>query len=441
MHKSYPVVHPFTWMPPSGTLTTDTWLEQVTCLERGDGSWVYDTQGKAYLYTTTAVPTVGLSNWRVIQAMKEQMERLSFASTCAQTHGLVEPLADKLLRLCGSRYAKVFFTNDGSGAVETAMRLIRQHFISRGEAKRDKFISFDGNFHGTTYGSGSVTHLGIREMFGRGLDDCLCAPAPNLYRPPGAVSSPESAADFCLKELERLIGEAGPETIAAVLVEPIQAVNGVVLMPETFFSQIRTLTRQYGIAVISDEVTTGLGRTGHWSLSEKYGLEPDVLAVSKGLTGGYFPMGAVLMSSELDDSLFGSGGILLHGSTQCGHPVGCAAALEVLEIIEQDGLLDHAAMRGQGLLDDFADALAGHPNVGDVRGMGLMLALEFVKDKATKEPVDFEWGRRLSGHLHDEGILGNYFNGILLMYPPLNVSGEECDFLVHGVTRALRRMG
>ncbi|MVO98878.1 aspartate aminotransferase family protein [Paenibacillus lutrae] len=440
MQTSYPVIHPFTWMPPSGSLTPEAWYGQYTCLERGEGSWVYDTHGNAYLYTTTAVPAVGLGHWQVIRAMKEQMEKLSFASTCAQTHNLVQALAEKLISLCSRRYSKVFFANDGSGAVETAMRMVRQHFITRGESRREMFISLDGSYHGTTYGSGSVTHLGIREMFGKGLEGCLCAPTPNLYRPPAGTDSPESAAAFCLKELERIITEAGPENIAAVLVEPIQAVNGIVLMPESFFKQLRALTRQYGILVIADEVTTGLGRAGYWSLSEHYGLEPDVLAVSKGLTGGYFPMGAALISDALDSSLFGEGGILLHGSTQCGHPVGCAAALAVLDIIEQERLPDNALLRGKDLINGFRESLDDHPCVGDIRGQGLMLALEFVKDKQTKEPVDYEWGKKLTKLLHGEGILGNYFNGILLMYPPLNVSEEECDFLIHGVSRALRRM-
>ncbi|WP_134682996.1 aminotransferase family protein [Brevibacillus migulae] len=432
---SYQAVHPFSYMPPPEQMKEHPFI----CLERGQGSWVYDTEGNQYLYATTAVPSVGLGNPRVIERMVQQLQTLSFGSTCEQTHPLLIQLADRILKLSGNGYDRVFFSNDGSGAVETAMRFSRQYFAQRGESRRQKFISLEGAYHGTTYGSGSVTHLGIQESFGKGLDGCVRVPAPNLYRPP-IKGDPDFIVKFCLDVLEEVIHEEHPHSIAAVLIEPIQGVNGIIPLPAAYITGVRDITRKYGIHLIVDEVATGVGRTGQWLASHCYGIEADFVALSKGLTGGFFPMGATLLHKEIGESLFGKGGIFLHGSTQSGHPVGCAAALETLDILQDENLMQNARELGAYILQRFQEEFIQHPNVGDIRGMGLMLAIEFVSQQATKEPVSYEWGARFSAALKREGILGNFFNSILLMYPPLNLTKDEAEFLVKGVLAAVRSM-
>lgn len=436
---AYRVLHPFTWMPELHRLSAETMAKQYIFLKEGKGSWVYDDQGNAYLYLTTAVPTLGLGHERIVQRIAEQYKRLSFASTCAQTHELVQPLAARLVGLAGDRYASLFFSNDGSGAVETAMKLARQYWMKKGMTARVKFVSLAGNYHGTTFGSGSVTHMGIGEQFGPALPGCLSVPAPNLLQPPTAGNE-KAVVDYCLEQLEALIRREGAETIAAVLVEPIQGVNGVVLFPDSYWRGLQQLVSEYDILLIADEVGTGLGRTGYWFASERYHLRPDLLVLSKGLTGGYFPMGATLISRRLCETLYAGGGIFLHGSTMCGHPVGCAAALAVLDVIEEAQLVAHAARVGEWILQQLREALTDHPQVGDVRGMGMMLAIQFVAGQSAREPAQPEWEESLVRELRREGILGNLFNSTLVMYPPLNLSESEAEFLVNGVVQAVRRV-
>jgi adenosylmethionine-8-amino-7-oxononanoate aminotransferase len=436
---TYKVIHPFTFMPEYQSTTADQMHEQLVCLKRGEGPWVYDENGKSFLYTTTAVPSVGLGNQYVIDAMTKQMKCFSFGSTCAQTHPLINRLAARLIEHSGKEYASVFFSNDGSGAVETAMRLARQYYISLGQSERTKFISLEGNYHGTTFGSGSVTQMGIQESFGPGLEGCLCAPTPNLYRPP-IEGTEEEIIEFCIQKLNEIITLNNPETITAILLEPIQGVNGIIPLPKQYVQEVKRITKRYGILLIMDEVATGVGRTGHWIVSHYYEVTPDFVALSKGLTGGYFPMGVTLASVQVVNQLFGHGGIFLHGSTQSGHPIGCAAALAVLDLIESKNLIENTKHIGEYILAELKDKILQHPNVGDIRGKGLMLAIEFVKDKQAKESIDFSTGERLSKYLHKEGVLGNYFNGTLIMYPPLNLSPEEADYLIDRVSRAIQKL-
>lgn len=435
----YATLHPFTYMSGYSSLTASDFKAYNTYLTKGQGVWAYDDTGNKYLYATTAVPSVGLSNSYVIEKITNQYETLSFASTCGQTHPLIEELSRKLLELSGEPFGQVFYSNDGSGAVETAMRLARQYFIAKGEKKRTKFISLDGNYHGTTFGTGSVTYLGITESFGPALDHCYAVPTPNLYRPP-IEGTPQQIIQYCLDMFEETIFESGPDEVAGVLLEPIQGVNGIVEIPYAFIQRVREITARYGILLIMDEVTTGVGRTGHWIASHEIGVKPDLLALSKGLTGGYFPMGATLLSWEIASQLFDQGGMFLHGSTQSGHPTGCAAALAVLSYLTKNRLIEQVQAKSSYILTALKEALGEHCTVGDIRGKGFMLAIEFVSDRSSKDPVDYAFGQRLSAMLRSEGILGNWFNSILLLYPPLTTTQEEIEFLATGLIRAVKAM-
>lgn len=439
LDTQYNVLHPFTFMPGFAGLTADTFHKSNVILHRGEGAWVYDEKGKKYLYTTTAVPSVGLGNRYVIDRITEQYNSLSFASTCAQTHDLIQPLARRLVQLTDPALSTVFFSNDGSGAIETAMKLARQHFIAQGLSQRKKFISLEGSYHGTTLGSGSVTHMGISASFGPALENCFAVPTPNLFRPP-IEGNEEAIITYCLHVLEETIFEEGPDEIAAVLVEPVQGVNGIVILPEAYIREVRKMTSKYGILLIMDEVATGVGRTGSWTISQSCGIQPDFITLSKGLTGGYFPMGATLISDKVMEPLTGDGGIVLHGSTQSGHPVGCAAGQAVIDIMEDKELITNARNAGKQILFDLRSNLMNHCYVGDIRGKGLMIAIEFVSDKKSLQPVDYSFGDKVSKSLQSEGLLGNFFNGTLIMYPPLTISEEESDFLVNAVSRAINKL-
>ncbi|SDZ40605.1 aminotransferase class III-fold pyridoxal phosphate-dependent enzyme [Bacillus sp. 166amftsu] len=438
----YNYLHPFSMMPKiemeEAEDLTNSIQKSFIHINRGQDCWVYDDQEKPYLYLTTAVPTVGLSNQEIINKMTNQLNTLSFFSTCEQSHYLVQPLAEKLCEKCGPNFNLVSFANDGSGAVETAMRLTRQFFKQQG-SKKWKFISFEGSYHGTTFGSGAVTNLGIKEQFGNALEGCITSPSPNLFRQK-TEDTVEKLIDYCLEALEIRILDNNPDEIAAVLLEPIQGVNGIIPFPREFIQGVRHITQKYNILLIMDEVTTGIGRCGTFTASQYYGVTPDLLVLSKGLTGGYFPMGATLISKEISRELFSDGGIFLHGSTQSGHPVGCAAALAVLDYIEKYNLIENSREKGTYILESLIKELMHHPNVGDIRGEGLMIAIEFIENESLKTPVSFEWGYQFNKNLQKEGVLGNFFNSILLMYPPLIINKDECDFLIKGIKNALDNM-
>lgn len=439
---NYNFLHPFSMMPQYSSSMDDSLKDSIQKrfihINRGKDCWVYDDQEKPYLYLTTAVPTVGISNDEIVNKVSEQLKTLSFFSTCEQSHHLVQPLAERLCEKAGDNFNLVSFSNDGSGAVETAMRLTRQFFKQQG-SKKWKFISFEGSYHGTTFGSGSVTNLGIKEQFGNALEGCITSPSPNLYRPK-LNDTAEQNINYCLEALEIRILDNDPDEVAAVLLEPVQGVNGIIPFPREFIQGVRRITQKYNILLIMDEVTTGVGRVGTFTASQYYNVTPDLLALSKGLTGGYFPMGATLISKEISQVLFGSGGIFLHGSTQSGHPVGCAAALAVLDYMEKNNLVENAREKGALLLESLRRVLIDHPKVGEVRGKGLMIAIEFTDNKALKTPVSFEWGHQFNKQLQQQGILGNFFNSTLLMYPPLIICDEECKFILKGVQAALDNM-
>lgn len=426
-------------MPPTSETTPEKIEQDNVCLVRGNGSWVYDKHDHSYLYATTAVPTLGVSNPDILSPLFEQYKTLSFSSTCGQTHEHLLPLSEKLMEITDHRFEKVFFSNDGSGAIETALKLVRQYYQLKGQPEKTKFISFDGNYHGTTLATGAVTHMGIQESFGPSLDGCIKVPTPDLYRPP-VQGTEDELVTYCLNELEDKIVKENPATIAALLIEPIQGVNGIIVQPSTFFPALRNLATKYDIQLIADEVTTGIGRMGTWTASEAYGIDPDLLVLSKGLTGGYFPMGATLFSKSISEVIFGNGNVFLHGSTQCGHPVACTAALTILRLIESQNILDNVVTEGSHILNSFRESLKNHPNVGDIRGKGLMMAIEFVEDKETKEKTSFDFGARLSKLLHRYGILGNYFNSILVLYPPLNISRDESIYLIENVVAAINQL-
>ncbi|MCM3399725.1 aminotransferase class III-fold pyridoxal phosphate-dependent enzyme [Oceanobacillus profundus] len=438
MSESYSVLHPFSFMPNLKHKTEEDISKEFTYIKEGMGSWVFDKEGKNYFYATTAVPSVGLGNPRIINAMTNQFHKLSFSSTCGQMHELLQPLTKKLIELTDNQFSLAFYTNDGSGAVETAIKLTRQYFNELNQKEKSCFISLDGNYHGTTIASGSVTNMGIKEAFGVQIPGCFSAPFPNMLRPP-IDGTEDEIVDFCLQQLINTIEKVGPEKTAAILVEPVQGVNGIIPANKRYLKEVEKIAKANNILLIADEVTTGLGRTGYWTASQYYGIEPDLLTISKGLTGGYFPMGVTFMTEKIENVLLKEGGIFLHGATQCGHPVGCAAALELISIIEEDNLLKNARDIGQYIKTRLKISLQDIPNVAEIRGLGMMISIELA-DKQTREPINFKDGEILSKKLKTQGILGNYFNSILLLYPPLNTSLLDADFVIDNVTKAFKNV-
>lgn len=330
----------------------------------GNGVYLKDIHGKQYIDGMSSLWNVNIGHGRaeVAEVAKAQMTTLAFSS-CFSTfsHEPVIRLAAKIASLAPGDLEAVFFTSGGSEANDTAFKLARHYWLLKGQAQRQKIISRTKSYHGVTMGATSATGLKPFRDFTNSL-------APDFYYVEGSS----------IEDLRKVIKQEGPENIAAFITEPIQGAGGVHFAPVGYFQEVRKICDQHGILFIADEVITGFGRTGTWFGMEHYGVIPDMMCFAKGVTSGYAQLGGVVISKRIHQELIAlSQGTLLHGYTYSGHPMGCAVALKNIEIIETEKLIDQARCRGAELLAGFQMIQRKHPIVGDVRGLGLMGAIEF----------------------------------------------------------------
>jgi 4-aminobutyrate aminotransferase len=365
----------------------------------------------------------------VVAAIQKQAAQLIHMScTDFYYEGMVE-LAEKLASVTPGRSAKrVYFGNSGTEALEAAMKLARYH------TRRDKFIAFYGCFHGRTLGSLSLTASKAvqRKRFGSLLGGVFHTPYPNTYRGAYGVR-PEHAATDALRYLEAELFRhvVDPEEVAAIFVEPIQGEGGYVVAPPEFLKGLETLCRKHGILLVVDEVQSGMGRTGKWWASEYAGIEPDILCIAKGIASG-MPLGAVVARSEVMDWTPGS-----HASTFGGNPVSVAAALATFDLLHH-GLIRNAAQLGEFIASRTADWRERHKCVGDVRGKGLMIGIEFVRDQKTKEPASALRNQVI--HLaFERGLLVlGAGDSSLRLAPPLVIDQEQADFALRTLDECIR---
>jgi adenosylmethionine-8-amino-7-oxononanoate aminotransferase len=359
-------------------------------IERAEGCYLYDTQGKRYLDALAALycVNIGYGPWpEIAEAAAHQLRTLPFFTNWVgfATQPSLD-LADKLTELVPIEVGRVFFVNGGSDANEAALKMARQYHRLRGEPTRYKFLGRQSAYHGTTFGALSVNGSpGLRSEFEPLLQGTLHAPMPYRYRCPYCGDEPACTLR-CADEIDALIRSEGPETVAAVLLEPMQNSGGSIEPPEGYYDRVREVCDEHGVLLIADEVINGFGRLGEWFGSTKYGIEPDLMTMAKGITSAYAPLGAVVASPKVVEPFFREGTTAFtHGITFGGHPVSCAIALANIAIMEREDLVGHVR-RHEGEFRSRCEALADeHPMVGEVRGAGFFYSLELVKDKATKE--------------------------------------------------------
>lgn len=387
-------------------------------MARGSGSEVWDVDGNRYIDFTSgiAVTNTGHSHPAVVQAIKDQAELFLHMSGTDFYYPPQIELAERLNGLAPmSAPTKVFFTNSGAETIEAAMKLARFY------SGRPRFLAFYGAFHGRTYGALSLTASKAvqRRGFAPLVPGVSHAVYPNPFRNPWPGSEPGQAAlDYIEKQLFKTT--APPEEVAAIIVEPIQGEGGYIVPPDNFLPGLRRLCDQYGILLIFDEVQTGMGRTGKFFASEHWGVEPDIVCVAKGIASG-LPLGAVIARSEVMSWPRGS-----HASTFGGNPVACAAALVTLDLLE-GGFNQMAAESGEHLMARLRRMMAVYPQIGDVRGKGLMVAADIVKDQETNEP-DPALRDRIEDRAFEHGLLliGCGANCIRFV-PPLNIPRALLD--------------
>ncbi len=419
-------------------------------IERGEGIWLFDHQGRRYMDAFAGLwcATLGHGNEELIEAARAQMERVAF--THLFSHRSNEPailLAEKLKELAPCKTSKVLFCSSGSEANDMQIKLTWYMNNALGRPQRKKIISRQRAYHGVTIASGSLTGLGfVQNDFDLPVNErFLYARAPHHYREAEEGETEEAFSQRLARELEELIAREGPETIAAFIAEPIMGAGGVIIPPEGYFQAIVPVLREHGIRIISDEVICGFGRTGEWFGCQAFGFTPDSISVAKALTSAYVPLGAITIEEELYEAMLAESekqGLFGHGFTYTGHPVACAVALKAIEIYEREDM-PARVRRLAPLFERRFRALAEHPLVGEVRVKGLVGAIELVADKDTKQPFDpaLKMGARLDALCREEGLLGRPIAGDNYgLCPPLVITEHEIEEMFGMLERALDKL-
>ena len=360
--------------------------------DAGRGIMIRDEAGKEYIDASggAAVSCLGHGHPDVLAAMRKQLDTLEYAHTSFFTTSIAEELGDELVAHAPPGIGHVYFTSGGSEAMEAALKLARQFFVERDEPQREHFIARRQSFHGNTLGALAVGGNAWRRLQFAPLLIKTHHVSPCFeYRERAADETAEAYGARLARELEAKIAELGPETVIAFVAETVVgATAGAVPPVPGYFKRVREICNRHRILLILDEVMCGMGRTGTLHACEQEGVSPDLMIVAKGLGGGYAPIGAVLMRDEIFAAVAQGSGLFQHGHTYMGHPLSCAAALAVQQVIRRDGLLANVRAQGAYLAQRLGERFGNHAHVGDVRGRGLFQAVELVADRGTKEPFD-----------------------------------------------------
>jgi adenosylmethionine-8-amino-7-oxononanoate aminotransferase len=422
---------------------------EVPIIVRGEGCYVYDEHGNRYLDGLSALFCVNIGHGRadVAQAGADQAKELGFFTNWSYAHPRAIELATKIASLAPGDLNRVFFTSGGSEAVESALKLARQYFKLMGKPNKTKVIARDIAYHGTTLGALSATGItSLREPFEPLTPGGCHVPNTNVYRlRPGM-----SESDLVETIAERIEFE-GPDTVAAVILEPVQNAGGCFTPPEGYFQRVREICDEYDVLFISDEVICAWGRLGEWFGAQRFDYQPDIITTAKGLTSAYAPMGAVIASDRVAEPFLEGTNSFIHGFTFAGHPIAAAVALANIDVFEREGIIENVRQNEialRGMLDSLRDL----PIVGDVRGAGYFQAIELVKDQDTKESFSAEESETLlrgylSGELYRRGLIcraDDRGDPVIQLSPPL-IAGpkqfEEIEAILRPVlTEAGKRM-
>ncbi|MFC0335577.1 aspartate aminotransferase family protein [Paenibacillus sepulcri] len=410
-------------------------------MQRGEGIYVYDTEGKQYLDGLSSLWNVNVGHGRqeLAQAAMEQMSKLAYSHSFNRfSHEPAILLAEKIASLAPADLNVCHFTSGGSESNDTVFKLIRHYFKLKGETNRYKIIARYRAYHGVTMGATSATGIPVfRQMGGPLADGFVQAGAPYSYRCDKCESCAEGGAACAVQSMEEAILREGPDTVAAVIVEPIQGAGGVIVPPPGYMKEIRRLCDKYGILMIADEVITGFGRTGKWFGMEHEGVVADLMTFAKGITSGYVPLGGVILNDGLHKELAElSTAVLPHGYTYSGHPTACAVALKNLEIIERENLVANAAAMGQVLSAGLEQLKRDSDIVGNVTYRGLLASVELVEDKADKRafPAAKKAAQLVFDKAKEKGLITRAITidntDIIALCPPLTIQKDQVESLI-----------
>ncbi|GHJ10065.1 aspartate aminotransferase family protein [Micromonospora humidisoli] len=410
---------------------------EVPTIVRGDGAYVWDAQGRRYLDGLAGLFVVNAGHGRteLAEAAAKQAGELAYFPLWSYAHPKAVELAEKIASLTPGDLNRVFFTTGGSEAVESAWKLARAYFKRTGRPTKHKVVSRYLAYHGTSMGALSITGLpGIKSDFEPLVPGGIKVPNTNFYRAPEHGDSPEAFGVWAADEIRRAIEREGPDTVAAVFLEPLQNSGGCFPPPPGYFQRVREICDAYDVLLVSDEVICSWGRLGEYFGAVRYGYQPDIITTAKGITSGYAPLGAMIASDRLMEPFLTETGMFAHGVTFGGHPVSCAVALANLEVFAREDLIGHVRAN-EGAFRATLEKLTDLPIVGDVRGDGYFYGIELVKDKTTKATFDEAESERLlrgflSSALFSAGLYcraDDRGDPVVQLAPPLIVGQEQFD--------------
>jgi L-2,4-diaminobutyrate transaminase len=422
-----------------------------TIVASAKGVKITDTKGKEYIDSMAGLwcVNIGWGREEMVDAIAEQASKLAYYHSFASMANEASiRLADRILRLAPDTMSKVFFGNSGSDANDTNVKLVWYYNNLLGRPDKKKIIARERGYHGVTVAAASLTGIPmVHKAFDIPLPRMLHTVMPHYYANAEPGMSERDYSKWCAAKLEEMILTEGPDTIAAFIAEPVMGAGGVVPPPEGYFQDIHAVLSKYDVLMIADEVITGFGRTGKWFASETYGIKPDIMTIAKGLTSGYIPMSASLISEDIWQVLMNGTpevGAFAHGYTYSAHPVAAAAAMANIDIMERENLPANAARMGTYFQNKLRQEFADHPLVGDVRGVALLAGIELVADKANKTPLDADLkaAPTLAKYCVEEGLISRALMQMnaLSFSPPLVINEGEVDEVVARFQRALNRL-
>jgi len=403
-------------------------------ITRADGVHLWDSEGHKILDGMAGLWCVALGYGReeLVEAASKQMRELPFYNTFFQTaHPPVLELAKALSEITPAGMNHVVFTGSGSEGNDTMLRMVRHYWALKGKPAKKVVIARENGYHGSTVAGASLGGMkGMHEQGDLPIPGIVHIAQPYWFGEGGDMT-PEAFGIWAADELEKKILEVGEDNVAAFIAEPIQGAGGVIIPPDSYWPRVREILAKYDILFVADEVICGFGRTGEWFGSDYYGNTPDLMTIAKGLTSGYVPMGGLVVRDEIV-AVLSEGGDFNHGFTYSGHPVAAAVALENIRILREEKILETVREETAPYLQKRLRELADHPLVGEVRGVGMLGAIELVKDKQTREryPSDRAVGMVCRGHCFDNGLIMRAVGDTMIISPPLVISKHEIDELV-----------
>lgn len=417
--------------------------------QTAEGSWVTDHHGNRYLDAMSGLwcVNVGYGRTELAEAAYEQLKEMAYFPL-TQSHTPAIKLAEKLNELLEDEYV-IFFSNSGSEANETAFKLVRQYHQQKGDHGRYKFISRYRAYHGNSMGSLAATGQAQRKFKYEPLaPGFIHVSPPDLYRDDDRADA-KPAELKSVKEMDQVMTWELSETIAGVIMEPIITGGGVIVPPDGYMAGIKEVCEKHGALLIVDEVICGFGRTGKAFGYMNYGVKPDIITMAKGITSAYLPLSATAVKKDIYEAFSGSDeyDYFRHINTFGGNPAACALAIKNLEIMERESLFSRSYELGEQLKQSLTSALANHPLVGDIRGKGLLVGVELVKDKSSKEPLEVELVNKIIAGCKQRGvIIGKNgatvagFNNVLTLAPPLNIKLEDLELIIDTLTEEIKSL-